>query len=181
MDGAILVVSAPDGPMPQTREHILLAKQVNVPAIVGFAKAMQDAEEKRESEFSRLQELQQKARNFLETEFSENSIAYRFNGPEIGEKRGVNNIHFSLPDIDGESLLMRLDLEGVSISLGSACSAGMMAPSHVLTAIGCTEEEAQSGLRITFGRQTSEEILINGLQKIVDAVKVLHSSQGFFD
>ena len=153
----------------------------NIPAYVGMATALQESEEKRESEYTRLQALQKKAKNFLEEKFSDAGIEFLWNGPEIGKERGVNNIHFSLPEIDGESLLMRLDLEGVSLSLGSACSAGMMAPSHVLTAIGRNEEEAQTGVRLTFGRDTTEEILLQGLEKIAEMTKVLHSSQGFFD
>lgn len=159
----------------------------NIPAIVGFAKAMQESENVRETEFSRIQKLQILAHDFLKTKFSGLGVECKFNGPEISEnsdaseKRVVNNIHFSLPDIDGESLLMRLDLEGVSISLGSACSAGMIVSSHVLESIGCTEEESQSGVRLTFGRKTTEEILMKGLEKIVEVVKDLHTSRGFFD
>lgn len=165
----------------------------NVAGIVGCSEAIKITEEMRESEYVRLAKLQKIGKNFLEENFSEH-LEWKWNGPDIKifeevrenneviqeRKRGVNNLHFSLPEIDGESLLMRLDLEGVSISLGSACSSGMTTPSHVLTAMGCTEEESQTGIRLTMGRGTTEENVVFALQKILEGAKALKMSQGFF-
>jgi cysteine desulfurase len=158
----------------------------NVPAIVGHAAAIEHSEARREEEFFRLQKLQKIGKKFLEENFS-GHLEWKWNGPNPEAKdenenwkRASNNLHFSLNEIDGESLLMRLDLEGISVSLGSACSAGMMSPSHVLIAIGCTEEEAQTGIRITMGRETTEKKLITALEKILEIGKNLKENQGFF-
>ena len=90
-----------------------------------------------------------------------------------------NPINFSFSnvkegvEISGESLLMRLDLQKVSISLGSACSAGMIAESHVLKSIGRHATEAKAGVRITLGRSTNKEDLEVSLAKIVKAIHAL--------
>ncbi len=147
----------------------------NIANIVGMAKAMELAESLREGEQEQYEFFQRFAKQYIE----EHVDFALWNGADIGMNRVKNNIHFSFSntkkniEISGESLLMRLDLQGVSVSLGSACSAGMVAPSYVLTAIGRTEQEARTGLRITFGRFTTQEELENALGKIVDAVYAL--------
>lgn len=139
----------------------------NIAGIIGMKKAFEDIHENWIAEREKLQHLQHIAKKYIEKNIS----FALWNGPEIGEERSTANINFSLPQIDGESLLMRLDLEGISVSLGSACSAGMMESSHVLLALGRTENEAKNALRLTFGKSTTEENLKNALEKIV---KVIH-------
>ena len=77
------------------------------------------------------------------------------NGPR--EERLPNNCSIRFDGIDGEALLLRLDLAGIAASAGSACTAGNQETSHVLKAIGLTEEEAGSSLRLTTGIHTTEE------------------------
>jgi cysteine desulfurase len=77
------------------------------------------------------------------------------NGPE-GEGRLPGNAHFSFPGCEGDSLLFLLDAAGVSVSTGSACQAGIPEPSHVLRAMGRSEDEARGALRITLGRTTTD-------------------------
>jgi len=77
------------------------------------------------------------------------------NGPE-GEGRLPANAHVSFPGCEGDSLLFLLDAAGVSVSTGSACQAGIPEPSHVLRAMGRTEDEARGALRITLGRTTTD-------------------------
>jgi cysteine desulfurase len=148
----------------------------NVAGIVGMRYALEKSEKIREEEFSRLQKLQTIGKIFIE----KNIPNAKWNGADIGDSRVPSNINFSVPEISGESLLMRLDLEGVSLSLGSACSAGMMAPSHVLLAIGCSEEEASTGIRISIGRGTTEKNLLEALEKIQNVVEDLREGAEFF-
>jgi cysteine desulfurase len=68
-----------------------------------------------------------------------------------------NNVHFRFPGCLGDSLLFLLDVEGVSISTGSACTAGVSGPSHVVLSLGADSDEAMGTMRITFGHNTSDE------------------------
>lgn len=120
----------------------------NVPAIIGFAAALKEASDMRESESMRLA--------LLAGEFKAKLQAAR---PEIiinGSQghRVVNNIHITVPGADNERLMMELDEQGIMVATGSACSASSDEPSHVLKAIGLSDDQARSSLRITFGRQT---------------------------
>ena len=76
----------------------------------------------------------------------------RFNQPDDGSPKVVS---VTLPGTDGEALLMNLDMLGVSASAGSACAAGTMQPSHVLSAIGLSEADARASLRLSFGAATT--------------------------
>jgi cysteine desulfurase len=77
----------------------------------------------------------------------------RLNGPRTG--RIANTLNLTFPDVLGEDLLIALDLEGVEVSMGSACAAGAVEPSHVLLAMGRSETEARSSLRISLGWNTT--------------------------
>ena len=86
------------------------------------------------------------------------------------EKRLPGNTNFSFKGIKGETLLLKLDEIGICASTGSACSSGVEAPSHVLTAIGLSNELANSSLRVTFGEENTKEdasYLIKNLIEIV--------------
>ncbi len=79
----------------------------------------------------------------------------RFNG--IEEKRLPGHLHVSFPGIDGQALLLALDMKGIAVSAGSACTAGKTEISHVLSAIGLTEEVAAGSIRFSLGRGNSKE------------------------
>lgn len=81
----------------------------------------------------------------------------RLNGPAPGDARLPNNIHFSFPGCEGDSLLMLLDAAGIDCSTGSACTAGIPEPSHVLLAMGVDEKIARASLRFSLGRGSSKE------------------------
>jgi len=147
----------------------------NVASIVGMATALQIAENKRAKEFERLFELQKFGLECMKKEYPQAEL----HGPEIGTERTPANLHFSFGELDGESLLIRLDLEGVAISLGSACSSGMLDPSHVLKAIGVPSREVRSGLRITMGRSTTKDDLKKAIPLIVKVVQELKKEQEF--
>lgn len=89
----------------------------------------------------------------------------RLLGPALGEQsRSPNTINVLLPNVDGRVLVTRLDLAGLQVSAGSACASGSLEPSHVLLAMGLSPEEARSGLRVSFGADTTQEDVHNAVQ-----------------
>ena len=132
----------------------------NVAGIVGFAKAAELAEKEREREMKR----QQKMRDRLIDGVLSNIPDSWLNGSR--ETRLPNNANFGFSYVEGESLLLYLDMEGLACSTGSACSSKSLKPSHVLTSIGLKPEEAHGSLRITLGRENKE----NDIDKILDVL-----------
>lgn len=133
----------------------------NVPAIVGFGKAVERAmlmmEEKTQKEL--------KLRDYLMKRLEE-EVPYAFvNGHR--QNRLPNNVNISFRFIEGESLLIMLDMKGICASSGSACTSGSLDPSHVLLAIGLKHEEAHGSLRLTL----SEENTIEEMDMVVEEVK----------
>jgi cysteine desulfurase len=145
----------------------------NVAAIVGMAKALELAVEEMPTELSRLQAL----RDELITGVLNRIPETRLNGhPTL---RLPHNANFSFRGIEGEALLLQLDLNGIAASSGSACSSGSLEPSHVLLALGLDYELAIGSLRITLGRFTSREHivrLLNLLPKVVEKLRALRGS-----
>lgn len=133
----------------------------NVPAIVGFGKAIELAIENMENESIRQAGL----RDHLIKEIIDNIPYCKLNGHPID--RLPNNVNFSFEFIEGESLLIMLDMQGFCASSGSACTSGSLDPSHVLLAIGLPHEIAHGSLRITIGESTERE----DLDKLVDSLK----------
>ena len=123
----------------------------NVPAIVGMGKAIELAYENFDENTNRIIELREKLINGVL-----NNIPHvRLNGHRT--KRLPGNTNFSFSFIEGESLLLMLNMKGVSGSSGSACSSGSLDPSHVLLAIGLDHGTAHGSLRLTLGAETTEE------------------------
>lgn len=134
----------------------------NVPGIVGFSKALEIAQDMRSDEVRRIGELQRLFFALLEEKIPTAII----NGSR--KKRLPNNVHVTLPSHDNERLLMALDEAGIMAAAGSACAASDEEPSHVLRAMGIAVSDAQSSLRFTLGRGTTE-------QDIRAAVDILHT------
>lgn len=133
----------------------------NVPGIVGFGEAAVRAGRIMEEKAAREKELRDYLINKLETE-----IPYcRLNGHR--SKRLPGNVNFSFFFIEGESLLIRLDMADICASSGSACTSGSLDPSHVLLAIGLKHEEAHGSLRLTLSEENTKE----ELDTVVEAVK----------
>jgi cysteine desulfurase len=121
----------------------------NVPAIVGLGAAVKLAAAHRQAESARLEQLRdQLARQVLEA-----LPGTSLNGHP--RKRLPGNLNFTIPDAEGETLVLHLDQAGIQVSTGSACSIGNQEASHVLTSIGCTADQARTSLRLTLGRQTT--------------------------
>lgn len=130
----------------------------NVAGIVGMALALEKAVALLPTERERLTAL----RNRLIAGILEKVEGAQLNGHPT--ERLPGNANFSFEDVDGESLLLRLDLEGVAASSGSACSAGSIEPSHVLTALGLSPKLAKQALRLSLGRGTTEDEIDQVLQ-----------------
>lgn len=133
------------------QERSRRASTHNVPGIVGMAHAISICQQQMPQEI----EIQTGLRDLL-IDFVKNNIEGAFvNGHP--DERLPNNAHFSFTGIDGESLLMSLDMHGFCVSMGSACTSGSLTPSHVLTAIGLTDPLALGSLRVTVGRWTTNK------------------------
>lgn len=123
----------------------------NIAGIIGISKAIELATENLPEHMAKLTKLRDKLIDgLLKIPYS------RLNGPR-GDKRLPGNVNICFKYIEGESILLSLDFEGVAASSGSACTSGSLDPSHVLLAIGLPHEIAHGSLRLTMGDYTTEE------------------------
>lgn len=147
-------------------ENGLRSGTENVPGIAGLARAAGLVYEEMKEENAR-----QKAMRDRIIEKTLRIPDTVLNGPE--EDRLPNNANFSFKGIEGESIVMKLDNEGIATSTGSACSSPSLEPSHVLLAIGLPLSLAHGSLRITLGRETTEEEVDHLLEVLPEVVKEL--------
>ncbi|MCI7740514.1 MAG: cysteine desulfurase NifS [Lachnospiraceae bacterium] len=140
----------------------------NVPGIVGYGVAAQRAARTMAERTAREVELRDYLINRITTE-----IPYtRLNGDPV--KRLPNNVNISFQFIEGESLLIMLDMDGICASSGSACTSGSLDPSHVLLAIGLPHEIAHGSLRLTLSEETTKEevdFVVERIKKIVEHLR----------
>ncbi|MFC1931700.1 cysteine desulfurase NifS [Chloroflexota bacterium] len=127
------------------------ASTENVPGIIGLGKAIEIARQEMSEEAERVTFLRDKIISGLLAQIDHT----RLNGHP--RKRLPNNVNVSIFFAEGESMCLSLDLEGICISTGSACSSGSLEPSHVMIALGLPPEQAHSSLRLTLGKWTTEE------------------------
>jgi cysteine desulfurase len=146
----------------------------NVAAIVGLSKAMALAEEEREVFSKRMYTL----RTLLERGISLNIEDVQFNGHP--EKRLPNILNASFKYVDGESLLLSLDMSGIAVSTGSACSADSDEASHVLTAMGIAPDVARGSLRFSLGRMNTEEDVSYVLEVLPEVVARLREASPLY-
>lgn len=154
-------------------EKGLRSSTSNVPAIVGMGKAVEILHKEGKKENKRLEKL----RNILIKGILENIKGTHLNGHPT--KRLSNNANISFPSIEGESLLMELDFEGVEVSTGSACSSRTLMPSHVLMAVGAKPQIAHGSLRLTVGRYTTEEEINKAIKIFIKVVNKLKQYSPF--
>ncbi|AHF07451.1 cysteine desulfurase NifS [Desulfitobacterium metallireducens] len=143
----------------------------NLPGIVGFGKACELAGKRMEEEEKQLKVL----RDRLMDGILEKIDYVKVNGPR-GDKRLPNNVNVSVQYVEGESLLLSLDMMGIAASSGSACTSGSLDPSHVLLAMGLKHEIAHGSLRFSLGRQNTEEdidYVLEQLPKIVERLRMM--------
>jgi cysteine desulfurase len=146
------------------------ASTENVPGIVGFGRAAELAQREMSEEANRLAYL----RDQLIKGLQERIDHIRLNGHPL--RRLPNNVNVSVDFVEGESMCLNLDLEGVCVSTGSACSSSSLESSHVLLAMGLPPEQARGSLRLTLGKWTTEEEIarvVEVLPRIVTRLRAM--------
>lgn len=141
----------------------------NVTGIVGFGEAVEMLRENDAKYVAHYNQI----RTDLYRQIQENVEDVLLNGDE--ENRLPNNLNISIGYVEGEALLISLDMEGICVSTGSACSSGSMAPSHVLGALGVEDEFIHGTLRLTVGRYTTKEDIDYTAKKIKEVVDRLRA------
>ena len=147
----------------------------NVPGIVGLGKAVEIAVRTMDERIKKETEL----RDYLIGRILKEIPYTRLNGDS--EKRLPNNANFSFQFIEGESLLIMLDMAGICGSSGSACTSGSLDPSHVLLAIGLPHEIAHGSLRLTLGEDNTKEEMDYVVEKVKGIVERLRSMSPLYE
>lgn len=151
-----------------SQEFHFRAGTENVIGIIALGKAIELLDKNIEDNNEKLIDL----KSYILNKIQNNLTDYIING-DI-DKRTLNNINLSFKDIDGESLLLALDLDGICVSSGSACHSDSMEPSHVLRAIGVPNDYISGTLRISFGKNTTKkeiDYLIEKIKEKIDFIK----------
>lgn len=151
-----------------SQEFYFRAGTENVIGIIALGKAIELLDKNIENNNEKLIDL----KSYILNKIQNNLTDYIING-DI-DKRTLNNINLSFKDIDGESLLLALDLDGICVSSGSACHSDSMEPSHVLRAIGVPNDYISGTLRISFGKNTTKkeiDYLIEKIKEKIDFIK----------
>ena len=149
----------------------------NVPSVVGFAEALKKAKADLKKNAEYVSSLRDRFINKVIAEIP----FVKLNGPKDLTKRLPNNADFSFEYIEGESILFSLDLSGIAVSSGSACSSGSLDPSHVLLAIGVPEEVAHGSIRFTFGKENTVEEVDYTVEKLKETVERLRAMSPLFN
>jgi cysteine desulfurase len=147
----------------------------NVPGIVGMAHALRLATDEREELSARLTPMRDRIIEGLQRDLDR----VRLNGHPT--RRLANNVNISFENVEGEPILLGLDLAGICASSGSACSSASLEPSHVLLAIGLDADLAQSSLRVTLGRDNTDsdiDYLLSVLPDLVARLRQMPSLSG---
>lgn len=139
----------------------------NAPGIIGFGLAAELASKEMEQETDRLTALRDKLINGLLEKIPDVKV----NGPR--KERLAGNVNVGFKYVEGESLLLMLDLKGIAASSGSACTSGSLDPSHVLLAMGISHEIAQGSLRLSLGKYNTEEDIDYCLEVLPEIVQRL--------
>jgi cysteine desulfurase len=158
-----------------THERGLRAGTENVAGIVGFAEAVALAVAGAEHEGQR----QRLLRDRLEARVAAAIPAVQVNGAEAPRVPSTSSLSFA--DVDGESVVLGLDVRGICVSTGSACSTGDPEPSHVLCAMGLTPRAAQGSVRISLGHDTRAEdveAVVLALEETVARLRDISSTRG---
>jgi cysteine desulfurase len=152
------------------QERLLRAGTENVPGIVGFGKAAAIAHKELHAESDRLTALRDKLIDGLKERVDNLNL----NGHPV--KRLPGNVNISVEFVEGESMLLSLDLAGICVSTGSACSSASLEPSHVLMAMGLSAEQAHGSLRFSMGKWTTENEIENVLEKVPGIISRLRAA-----
>jgi cysteine desulfurase len=148
------------------QERDVRSGTIDAPSAVGLATALTETVADRDQTTARIRLL----RDDLIARVRHVVPEAILNGPEAGDERLANNAHFSFPGCEGDALLMLLDAVGVECSTGSACTAGIPQPSHVLLAIGADAMTARSSLRFSLGRASTA----SDVDALIDSLPAVH-------
>jgi len=154
------------------QESGLRSSTINIPAIVGFAEACRIAKKEMKENAARQGRLRDKLiKGVLK------SVAGSYlNGHQ--KNRLPNNANLRFDGVEGESIIIQLDLRGIAASTGSACSSAKLEPNHVLLAIGLKHEQAHGSLRLTLGKWTKESEINYFLKVLPPVIKNLRKISG---
>lgn len=155
------------------QEFKLRAGTHNVPAIVGLGEAINMI--KTPATQKKIAQIQELRDYMIKRVLKEIPKSY-LNGSQ--EKRSPNNANFRFDDVEGEGLILSLDLDGIAASTGSACSSGALDPSHVLLSLGLKHEQAHGSLRVSIGKYTTKKELDTMIDKLKEVVKRLRKISG---
>ncbi len=158
------------------QERKMRAGTYNTPGIVGCGEAIKLATERVEDYATRLKSLRDRLAKRIVEEIPFCSI----NGTMEDGKRLPGNLNVTFDYIEGESILLMLDIAGICASSGSACSSGSLEPSHVLLAIGVAPERAHGSIRFTLGMENTEEQIDYTVEKLKETVEKLRSISPLF-
>ena len=147
----------------------------NVPGIVGYGVAAERAANTMEERTAREREL----RDYMISRFEKEIPYVKINGDR--EHRLANNVNACFRFVEGESMLIMLDMKGICASSGSACTSGSLDPSHVLLAIGLPHEIAHGSLRLTLGADTTKEQIDTTVDAIKEIVAHLRSMSPLYE
>jgi cysteine desulfurase len=157
------------------QERGIRAGTENVPGIIGLAAALRAAVEHMSENTGKIQALRDKLLREIPARIPE----VKLNGhPTL---RLPNNVNFSIRYIEGESILLMLDLNGIAASSGSACTSGSLDPSHVLLAMGLPHEIAHGSLRLSLSQYTTEEEIAYVLETLPEIVKRLRAMSPLYN
>ncbi len=156
------------------QESGMRAGTTNTPGIIGMAKALEISYRDMEKNNAHMTYL----RDYFIDRISKEIPYCKLNGGR--EHRLVNNANFSFDFIEGESILMNLDLNGIAVSSGSACSSGSLEPSYVILSLGAKMEEAHSSIRFSLGKDTTKEEIDYTIEKLKETVARLRSWSPLF-
>ncbi len=148
----------------------------NVAGMAGLAKALELANTDLDEKIEKMKRLRDK----LISGIQEKVPYCRLNGPK-DDTRLCNNVNFSFKYIEGESILMLLDMKGIAASSGSACASGSLDPSHVLLAIGLPHEIAHGSLRLSVGEDTTDEEVDYVLEVIPPVIERLRMMSPLYE
>jgi cysteine desulfurase len=146
----------------------------NVPGIVGLGMALDRADRWRGAYADHCARLRDRLADGLFASIPNATL----NGPADPSLRLPNNLNVTIPGVQGETLLLSLDVLGVAASAGSACTTGNTEPSHVLRAMGLSDDDCRSALRFTVGRSNSEEQIDDAIAALVESVDRARSLAG---
>ncbi|RLC48061.1 MAG: aminotransferase [Candidatus Cloacimonadota bacterium] len=150
------------------RFHKLKPGGINIPSIIGLAKAVEISFSNFDKQYNKYRKLQ----NRLIYSIVNNIPKVQLNGPR-GHKRNPANVNFSFSAVEGEAIMMMLDMQNIIVATGSGCSSQSLEPNYVMLQTGHTHEQANSSIRFTFSRFTTEQDIDKTVLVLTDIIREL--------